>query len=285
MENDHQGTSSTKKEQEKHYENNFISVQKYTGQGYSLDGGEENDKIAEAHRAEVVKATEQFFLKKYKTKVKVHNLVGNKYGVTVFVESIGEPHFYAHAVVPINDQKVDTDNVISEKGKVEEAIRGGIYAMVYDREFQNLDDYLKRFTKKYPVVGVTKEAEENIGGRGFSTVFYYTTIIDDAISVNVIRMYLEHPDWTKSEWKKALKNAKIDPQYAYVAVQLFMKTPDTNPDKKAFQQLVSVIDKMKDFPPGSYSIYLHDNQIGKRTGRGNQKHMLGRSVPHEIIKY
>jgi hypothetical protein len=285
LDNDHQGTSATKKEQEKQYESQFTSVQKYTGQGFSLPGGEENDKIAEAHHDEVVKAAEQFFLKKYKTKVKVHNLVGNRAGVTVFVESVGEPHFYTYAIVPINEKKIETDNVFSEKGQIENAIRAGIYAMVYDKEFQNLDDYLEKFTKEYPVTGVTKEAEENVGGDGFSTNYYYTSIIDDAISVNVNQMYLEHPDWSKNEWKNALKNVEVYPQYAYIAVQLFMKKPNVKPNKRAFEQIVSDIKKMKGLPPGAYSIFLNDNRVDKSSASGYDDYMLERSDPHEIIKY
>ncbi|MEC0785785.1 DUF1672 family protein, partial [Bacillus haynesii] len=54
----------------------LIRVQDYTGQGYALDGGQATAKIAEAHHEEIEKAVKAFFLDKYKTKVRVHNIVG-----------------------------------------------------------------------------------------------------------------------------------------------------------------------------------------------------------------
>src|SRR4051794_9874828 len=80
---------------------NLVSVQKYTGEGYALKDGEETDKIAEANRDEIELAVKKYFSKIYKTEVIVHNLVGAIDGVSVFVESVGEPHFHAFAIVPI----------------------------------------------------------------------------------------------------------------------------------------------------------------------------------------
>ncbi|QAA21958.1 hypothetical protein C0674_04620 [Sporolactobacillus terrae] len=284
LENDHQGTSSTKKEQEKHYENNFISVQKYTGQGYSLDGGEENDKIAEAHRAEVVKAAEQFFLKKYKTKVKVHNLVGNRDGVTVFVESVGEPHFYTYAVVPIEQDKIVGSETFSQEDQVEGAIRSGIYAMIYANEIHNLDDYLKQITSKYPVVGKTSAAVANVGGNDYSTPYYYITILDTAINVDVVKIYLKHPEWTKDDWQKRLLKATLDPEQVWITIQLYMKESDRKPDRALFNEVVSDVEVMKSLPPGAYSILLHDNRIGKDSATGSKTNSLERGDPDEIIK-
>lgn len=287
MDNVHQSNSTTKPGGSGQNNNAFMSVQKYTGQGYSLDGGAENDKIAEAHRGEIIHAVQKFFIRKYKTKVKVHNLVGNQDGVTAFVESIGEPHFYTYAIVPINkaNKKILTDEVFSEEGQVEDAIRAGIYAMIYDKEFQNLDNYLSKTVSKYPITGIRLKAVENVGGDGFSTPYYYVSIVYNAISVNVVDLYLKHPNWTKDEWKKALVNAKVDPKFVFIALQLYTKEPNKNPDKKIFNQVTSDIEKMKEIPPGAYSVFLHDNRIGIRTARGAQENMLERSVPHEIIKY
>ncbi|MEC0785779.1 DUF1672 family protein, partial [Bacillus haynesii] len=58
------------------YNQNLIRVQDYTGQGYALDGGQATAEIAKAHHEEIEKAVKTFFLEKYKTKVKVHNIVG-----------------------------------------------------------------------------------------------------------------------------------------------------------------------------------------------------------------
>ncbi|RYL94415.1 DUF1672 family protein [Sporolactobacillus sp. THM19-2] len=267
-------------------ENVFARVQDYTGQGYDLEGGVETDKIAEAHRNEVVHAVEKFFREKYKTEVIVHNLVGNIDGVTVFVESVGEPHFYTFAVVPIDvaSNKVLTDKVWSQEGQVEGDIISGIYAMVYNTEIQNLDNYLKEFISKNPVVGRRDEAVKKVGGHGFSTPYYYINITDDAFEANLTEMYLTNPDWTREEWKKALTNVNLDPTLIFVTLQLFMKEPGTKPDNNIFKNIVSDVEKMDNLPPGSYSILLHDNRIGKRTGRAARENTLERGVPNEIIK-
>jgi hypothetical protein len=284
LNDDHQSNAATKKEQEKQSDSQFISVQKYTGQGYSLPYGEENDKIAKAHRDEVVKAAEKFFLKKYKTKVKVHNLVGNRDGVTVFVESIGEPHFYTYAVVPINEKKIDTDNVFSEEGQVEDAIRTGIYAMIYDKEFQNLNNYLENFVSKYPVVGLNQKAVENVDGNGYSTPYYYLSISKDAFSMDIIKKYLNNPTFSKDDWKKITKNVYVYPKEIYVTLQFFMKNPSTKPSEAIFKKIVSDIQNNKDLPPGAYSVLLHDNRIGKDSATGSKDNSIELKDRDEIIK-
>ena len=80
----------------------FVSVQDYTGEEYTLDNGEETDKIAEENRDEVERAIKKYFKDEYKTEVKVHNIVGAIDGATVFVESVGKPHFYSYAIIPID---------------------------------------------------------------------------------------------------------------------------------------------------------------------------------------
>jgi Protein of unknown function (DUF1672). len=283
--NDHQANSSAKKEQEKQLGSQFMSVQKYTGQGYSLPYGEENDKIAEAHHTEVVKATEQFFLKKYKTKVKVHNLVGNRDGVTVFVESIGEPHFYTYAIVPINEKKIETDNVFSEEGQVEDAIRTGIYAMIYDKEFHELDRELQRIVLNYPIVGLNKKAIENVGGNGYSTPFYYLSIAGNAFSPDILNQYLRKPTMTKSEWKKKTANINLYPRQVDITLQFYMNKANKQPDKVTFKHIVDEFKNNKEIPPGAYSILLHDNNIKKDDDNGQKENSLVRNGAHEIIKY
>jgi hypothetical protein len=46
-------------------EEQYVSVQDYKGEGYTLKGGKENDNIAEEHREEVEKAVKDFFLTQY----------------------------------------------------------------------------------------------------------------------------------------------------------------------------------------------------------------------------
>jgi len=113
--------------------------------------------------------------------VKVHNIVSAVDGVSVFVESIGEPYFYTFAIVPVDvkNGEVDPNHVWSQEGQVENAIKGGLYAMACEKEFSNLDTYLEGVTDDYPIVGTPIEAVENVVGTGFSTSYYSVTPFGD----------------------------------------------------------------------------------------------------------
>ncbi|MFN2745974.1 DUF1672 family protein [Bacillus sp. z60-18] len=267
------------------YNQNLISVQDYTGQGYELDGGEETTKIAEAHREEIEKAVKTFFLDKYKTKVKVHHIVGALNAASVFVESEGEPHFHTYAVVPIDvkAEEVLTDKVWSQEGQVESAINSGIYAMVFDQELGKLDDYLAKTAKQEPVVGMRQEAVNNVMASGFHTIYYYITTFDDSLD-KVYLKYLKNPNKSKEEWKREIKHSKTDPESFYVTIHLFMEKPNTEPDKSIFDQIVKDLENMEGLAPGQYSVFLHDNTINKKAGSNSQENTLERSDPTYIMK-
>ena len=100
---------------------NFVRIQDYTGEGYKLrDSRPETGKLAEEHREEIEEAVQQFFLNNYKTEVIVHNMVGAVDGASVFVESVGEPHFYTFAIVAIDvkNKTVELDTIRSQEGKL-----------------------------------------------------------------------------------------------------------------------------------------------------------------------
>jgi hypothetical protein len=262
----------------------LISVQDYTGQGYELPNGEENDKIAEAHRKEIDKATKDFFLEKYKTEVKVHNIVGNKDGATIFVESIGEPHFYTYAIVPINGQKkVITEGIWTQEGQVEGSIMSGIYAMIYDKQLKELDNYLAKFVSAHPVTGVRDEAIQNTYSTGFTTPYYYITVLDEAYD-EFYESYLQNPKTTKEEWKNKAKSLNIDPENYLITIQLFMKEKKQKPDQKILDTIVGDLENMATLSPGSYNIFLNDNKIMADSGNGNKDTTIERAFPEPIIK-
>ncbi|MCY8008243.1 DUF1672 domain-containing protein [Bacillus haynesii] len=266
------------------YNQNLIRVQDYTGQGYALDGGQATAKIAEAHHEEIEKAVKAFFLDKYKTKVKVHNIVGALNAASVFVESEGEPHFHTNAVVPIDvkKQEVKTDKVWSQEGQVEDSIIGGIYAMAFEKELQKLDHYLEETVKNEPVVGTRQEAINNTDASGFSTTFYYLTISGNSLN-HLYLEYLKHPDKSKEEWKKEIKRTEIDPKSCNFNIQLYMEKPNTEPNKGIFNRIVNGLEDMEGLPPGAYSVYLSDNTVDKRTAVNSKQNTLERAYPNYII--
>ncbi|KML33742.1 hypothetical protein VL12_08795 [Rossellomorea marisflavi] len=76
--------TDTKQDESDRPKDMYESVLTYTGDGYDLPGGEENEEIAKEHKDEVIKATKDYLKKEYNTDVEVHNIVGNQNGVTVF---------------------------------------------------------------------------------------------------------------------------------------------------------------------------------------------------------
>ncbi|WP_243290801.1 DUF1672 family protein [Bacillus sp. FJAT-47783] len=274
--------------EEKHTEeSNYISVQDYTGEEYTLQGGEKTDKIAEANRNEIDKAVKKFFLDNYKTEVKVHNIVGAADGATVFVESIGEPHFYTFAVVPIDvhEEKVYLNKVFSQEGQVEDAIKGGLYAMIFEDEFEKLNQYLNDLSNKGDVIGRTVKSLENVGGTGYMTPYYYiTTSIHDKAIVPVFDMYLKNSNTSMEELLKVFDQNQFLPKNFNITIQLFMKERNAAPSEELFKQICEDIKKMDGIPKGSYSVIINDNNIDKLTNNGVKDNSLKKTYPNYIVK-
>lgn len=265
---------------------NFVRIQNYKGEGYKLrDSRPETGQLAEENREEIEKAVQQFFLNNYKTEVIVHNIVGAVDGATVFVESVGEPHFYTYAIISIDVDSgtVETDEVWSEEGQVENAIQGALYAMIYEHEFATLDKYLESILQNYPVVGIPVEAVEKVGGSGFSSSVYRTSKLGNEFQ-GIYDMYLENPEISKEELKKNLSKADFKPNQMLILIELYMKESDMEPDQAVFEKIVSDIKEMKGIPKGSYTIILNDNLIDKRRGIGTKDNTLESMNPNEIIK-
>lgn len=62
-----------------------MSVQDYTGQGYSFDNGEETGKFANQHRKQIVEKAKQYFSQKYHLDITVHQIYGATDAAVVFV--------------------------------------------------------------------------------------------------------------------------------------------------------------------------------------------------------
>ena len=81
---------------------NFVRVQDYIGEGFSLRNSHRTKDIIKGKEGEIEDAVVTFFQTKYKTDIKVHAIHPAVDGAAVYVESIGDPHFYTFAVVPID---------------------------------------------------------------------------------------------------------------------------------------------------------------------------------------
>jgi hypothetical protein len=273
----------TATQEEKQTEDVFVSVQDYKGEGYELDNGEKTDKIAEANREEIDEAVKAFFQDTYKTEVVVHNVVGAVDGATVFVESVGEPHFYTFAIVPIKGDKVLTDKIWSQEGQVEDAIMTGLFAMIFDEEIAVLNLHLEKVVNENSVTGITKEALQNVHAGGFSTPYYYIDTTGDKFDI-LLDEYLKNPEKSSEEWKGFFSRDMYESEDIITTVYLYMEGKNLEPDKVVFDKIVSVIEETEGIPKGSYSIYLNDNLVDKTNSSGVKDNSLERSYPDDVIR-
>ncbi|QUW23684.1 DUF1672 family protein [Sporosarcina sp. Marseille-Q4063] len=266
---------------------NFVRIQEYGGVGYTLRGSrKETGEIAEENRAQVEQAVQNFFMKNYKTDVIIHNFVSAADGVSVFVESVGEPHFYTFAIVPVDvkNKEINIDSVWSQEGQVENAIKGGLYAMAFDEEFTKLNQYLENLTLEYPVVGTPIKAIENVMGTGFSTPYYFITPFGDVFK-ELFETYINSPELTRKELKIFFEeNNNYDPDNVAVGIEFYMKDANTEPDEVIHEKVITEIREMQGIPKGSYSVMLNDNLIDPKSGIGAKENTLGHFSPERIIK-
>ncbi|SDY17450.1 Protein of unknown function [Evansella caseinilytica] len=262
---------------EEEFNDRYVSVNDYTGEGYNLPNGEATEPIAKEKFAEIEAAMKQFFLDEYKTEVIVHNAVGNVHGATVFVESVGEPHFHTYAMIGIDVEKdkILTDQIWTETDQVEQGIFSGLLAMIMNEEFAALDAYIEKLVSENPIVGLREEAVNNVKANAYSTPYYFVqtmTFLTEMERLNNI--YFENPEISKEELKdhfdeEAFKEGKMG-----ISINLYMKEPGVEPDRKLFTQIVENITKLDNIPPGRYSIYLHDNTINKLSAIGDKENSL-----------
>ncbi|WP_079708945.1 DUF1672 family protein [Paraliobacillus ryukyuensis] len=263
----------------------YVPVQEYTGEGYDLANGKETDRIANENLDVVEDAVKQFFQEEYKTEVKVHQIVGNVDGATVFVESVGQPHFYTYAIVPIDkaNETIMADKVWSQEGEIESAVMSGIYGMVMKKEFEHLTSLIEEASKEYNLTGLNKEAIP-IGGKQYSNEYYFVGIRNDEPFLPAFEEYLQNPERTVEEWYKIIDVNRIDSESIRIVINLHMAEEDQEPNQEALQEIVQRIEKADDIPKGLYAIMLHDNYINKRLGSANKENTIERGHPNDIVK-
>lgn len=280
-------SNSTETTEKDNQDERYVSVQDYTGEGYMPRNGEETDKIAKDHKDEISEAVQKFFIDTYRTEVKVHNVVGSQDAATVFVESVGVPHFYTYAVVPIDkkNNEVKLDRVFTQEGQVEDAIKGGLYYQIFKEEFAQLDNYIEELVSKGEVIGRTTESLENVGGVGFMTPYYFiSTSIHDVALEKLYKTYMENPNIDINELKEVFESSNFEPKRLTISVQLYMSEKNEQPSEEIFNQLCKDIEVLQNIPKGSYSVTLNDNLIDKLTAIGIKDNSLEIIDPNYIVR-
>lgn len=265
----------------------LVSVQDYSGEGYALPYGKETDKLAEKNRTQIEEAAIKFFKENYKTDVYVHNVVGKRDGATIFVESKGNVHFYTYAVVPIDEQgkQVLTDKIWADEFQVENAIKGGLYHIIFREEFNKLDSYLESLAAKGQITGKTKETLQNVGGHGYMTPYYFIALTSKEEAIKpVYDLYISNPDESAENLRKAYDEDLFNAENFKINIQLFMTDKQAKPSEELFNQVTKELEEMVSIPKGTYSFSLNDNFIDKQSAEGAKDNSLKRGFPDYIIK-
>jgi hypothetical protein len=264
----------------------YERAQDYIGEGYFLNQGSENDKIAEANKEKIEKEVKKFFLEEYKTEVKVHNLVGNVDGATVYVESEGPLHFYTYAVIPFDGEKVSTNRVFSQEGQVESGITDGLYRMIFDEEFDRLDEYLDKIVAEEEVVGRTGESLGNVGGAGYMTPYYFigSSTTDDEAILPAYELYMRNPQASAEQFRGAFNEEKFSADNLRVSIMLFMEEENAEPSEELFNKITEDIERMSGIPTGTFSVFINDNRVHKESFEGVKDNSLERAYPNGIVR-
>ena len=269
-------------------EDQYESVLTYTGDGYTLPGGEENEEIAKEHKEEVVSATKEYLKKEYNTDVDIHNMVGNSDGVTVFYESKGPLHFYSTAIVPIDSstKKILKGEVTTIEGEVERSIKSALYAYMWEDDFKELDDQITEILDDHPsITGRTLASLQNVGGSGYMSPYYFVqaSSTDEAIQP-LYEQYLQDPDTSKETYSKLFDDSQFEPDYLLFNLNFFMKDPQDQPDKQIFNALIETVEANNELPKGRYLIDLNDNYVLIRNSESYKQNTLGQDPTKGIIK-
>ncbi|MEK4201975.1 MULTISPECIES: DUF1672 family protein [Cytobacillus] len=254
----------------------LISVLEYNGEGYALPYGKETDQIAEEYREEIEAKTIKFFQENYQTEIVVHNVVGALNGATIFVESVGEPHFYTNAFVPVDEKekKVMTDQISADNFQVKNAIKGGLYHMIFSDEFKKLDKHFESLVAD-DVTGKTLESLQNVGGHGFQTPYYFISITNKETALEpVYELYMQNPEESVKHLRATFEDELFDATNLFINIQLFMAEEKEKPNTALFDELTQELEGMDEIPKGSYSFVLNDHFIDKQSASGMGEHSI-----------
>ncbi|EAE7943705.1 DUF1672 family protein [Listeria monocytogenes] len=264
------------KEQEKAQEGT-TPVQDYVGQGYSFVDGDKSTERVKKHEEEIKQEAINYMKTKYKTDVKVNNVVPARNGAVVIVESEVPIQFTTSIVVKfLLNNKDEIGSGTSSEGEVEQAIVGGLYAKVYEAEFQQLNQFTEKLAKKYDLEGYTQEAREKTSPNGYQGKFYFVTLgFSDYLSV--YNAYLANPEISTDDLRALF--IKDDPTSKNMNIPMaFFSKENKLPEQKLADDLAEELRKEQGLPKGNYDIRVYKNHIVNRVGLPD-----GESVDVEAI--
>jgi hypothetical protein len=117
------------------------------------------------------------------------------------------------------------------------------------------------------------------------TPYYFISMTDEELAIKpVYDLYINNPDESAENLRSAFNETQFDPENLFINIQFFMAGKETEPNKDIFNGVVKELEKMTSIPKGSYSVFLNDNFIDKKSADGTKDNTLERSFPDYIIK-
>ncbi|EHD1578263.1 DUF1672 family protein [Listeria monocytogenes] len=247
-------------------------VQEYVGQGYSFVDGDKSTERVKKHEEEIKQEAINYMKTKYKTDVKVNNVVPARNGAVVIVESEAPIQFTTSVVVKfLLNKKDEIGSVTSDEGAVEQAIVGGLYAKAYATEFKHLDEFTEKLASKNDLEGFTQEALDKTSPSGHQGKYYFITAINDDY-LSVYNAYLNNTQISSKELQALFIKDDPTSKNMTIVVNYFSKN-DKLPKQAVVDNLADEFQKESNLPRGFYPINLFKNIIVNRVGLPDGEHI------------
>ncbi|MGJ8731142.1 DUF1672 family protein [Listeria aquatica] len=258
------------KEKDKKADDGTTPVAEYKGQGFIFVDGDKSKPIVEKNEAEIKKRAIAYMKNKYKTDVKVNNVVPARSAAVVMVEAEKPIQFHTSVIVGFDMRKKELDpspNVWSEEGNVEGAIVSGLYAKAYKQEFEKLNSVSKQLASEYSFNGINQIAIEKTHASGYEQKYFFVSVS----SLDFPKVYQAY-----------IENTAIDPatlQKLFTEVEDFRNKIDIPltyfnnkkglPEQNIVDDMGEELKKISGLPKGTYSISVYKNFIVDRVGLPN----------------
>ncbi|MBC1248820.1 DUF1672 family protein [Listeria welshimeri] len=252
-----------KTEQEKAQEGT-TPVQDYVGQGFSFVDGDKSEERVKEYEEEIKQKAIEYVQTKYKTKVKVNNVVPARNAAVVMIECEGPIQFHTSVIVGESINKKSEWSARSNEGEVEQAIVSGLYEKAYETEFRNLDKFTEKLAKENDLLGLRDEAIEKTSSSGYTSNHYFISASSLSFP-SVYQAYIENQRIAADELK--LLFAKDDPEGNILSIPMeFYSKEDKLPDQEIADNLAERLKQEEGLPKGNYMVTVYKNFIVNRVG-------------------
>ncbi|MBC1639956.1 DUF1672 family protein [Listeria welshimeri] len=252
-----------KTEQEKAQEGT-TPVQDYVGQGFSFVDGHKSEELVKRDEEKIKQEAINYVKNRYKTDVKVNNVVPARNAAVVMVECEEPIQFHTSVIVGKVINKEGEWLARSNEGEVEKAIVGGLYAKAYEAEFKNLDAFVEKIAKENNLLGLQAEAINKTASDGYTNNYYFLSIF--ALDYpSVYNAYLENPKISSEELKKLFEKDDSTSKNISIPMKFYSKE-NILPKQEIADDLANEIKQEEGIPKGRYSVLIYKNFIVNRVG-------------------